>query len=71
LKDFEEHIWHQPIPKDSLDSIAQANANGKEKTKAKKSSSRRSKASSAATNKAPKASGGSSSPRVSARRQRR
>ena len=72
LKDFEEHIWHQPQPKDSLDSIAQANANGKEKTKAKKSSSsRRSKASSAASTKTAKAPKSSSGPRVSARRQRR
>lgn len=70
LKDFEEHIWHQPIQLDSLDSLnleADAQKSGKVK---KTRSSRRSKASTAAP-KAPKYSGGSSSPRVSARRQRR
>lgn len=70
LKDFEEHIWHQPIQLDSLDSLnleADAQKSGKVK---KTRSSRRSKASTAAS-KAPKYSGGSSSPRVSARRQRR
>ena len=70
LKDFEEHIWHQPIQLDSLDSLnleADAQKSGKVK---KTRSSRRSKASTAAS-KAPKYSGGSSAPRVSARRQRR
>ena len=70
LKDFEEHIWHQPIQRDSLDSLnleADAQKSGKVK---KTRSSRRSKASTAAP-KTPKYSGGSSAPRVSARRQRR
>ena len=77
LKDFEEHIWHQPEQKDSLDSVAVAPLTGKAaKSKAKaekaaakkeKSSSRRSSSSAAASKK----SGGSSAPRVSARRQRR
>ena len=71
LKDFEEHIWHQPIQPDSLDSLnLEADAQKSGKVKKTRSSSRRSKASSAAP-KAPKISSGSSSPRVSARRQRR
>ena len=76
LEDFEHHIWHQPEVKDSLDSVAvDSNAKKgsrvKDKTTSKKdtkTSSRRSKSSSAASK--PK-SGGSSAPRVSARRQRR
>ncbi len=72
LKDFEEHIWHQPQQKDSLDSLnQQTDAKKSAKVKKARSSSRRTKASSAASTKAPKASGGSSAPRVSARRQRR
>ena len=74
LADFENHIWHQPVPKDSLDSVAVDSKDKKaSRTKAKatdkkaKSTSRRSKSSSAAKPK----SGGSSAPRVSARRQRR
>ena len=72
LEDFEHHIWHQPEVKDSLDSIAaiqDLSKKGKTKTKAKKEKtpSRRSSTSAAAKPK----SGGSSAPRVSARRQRR
>ena len=74
LEDFEKHIWHQPVPKDSLDSIAVNQDAGKKTTKTQaktakkeKTSSRRSSSSSAAKPK----SGGSSAPRVSARRQRR
>ena len=73
LEDFEHHIWHQPEVKDSLDSIAAIQDVGKKgKTKAKatkkeKTPSRRSSTSAAAKPK----SGGSSAPRVSARRQRR
>ena len=69
LKDFEENIWH--APKDSLDSIAAQKPADDGKRKSKKSSStdsRRSKSSAAA---ASKRDSGSSSPRVSARRQRR
>lgn len=78
LADFENHIWHQPVPADSLDSVAvdgkdkkasRAKAKGSSSKKdTKTSTSRRSKSSSAASK--PK-SGGSSAPRVSARRQRR
>ena len=70
LEDFEHRIWHQPEVKDSLDSIAalqNAGKQGKIKAKKEKTSSRRSSTSSAAKPK----SGGSSAPRVSARRQRR
>ncbi len=77
LADFENHIWHQPVPADSLDSVAvdgkdkkasRAKAKGSSSKKdTKTSTSRRSKSSSAASK--PK-SGGSSAPRVSARRQR-
>ncbi len=70
LKDFESHIWHQPVKKDSLDSTAvasQADKATKSKSKKESSSSRRKKSSSAASK--PKSS--SSAPRVSARRQRR
>jgi len=75
LEDFEHHIWHQPEVKDSLDSVA-VDSNAKKGSRVKnkttskkdtKTSSRRSKSSSAASK--PK-SGGSSAPRVSARRQR-
>ena len=71
LKDFEEHIWHKPEQKDSLDSIAALNNTSKSKSKAKKemTTSRRSEASAAAASKKPKVS--SSGSRVSARRQRR
>lgn len=71
LKDFEEHIWHKPEQKDSLDSIAALNNAGKSKSKAKKekTTSRRSTASAAAA-KQPKSSSSSGS-RVFARRQRR
>ena len=71
LKDFEEHIWHKPEQKDSLDSIAALNNAGKSKSQAKKekTTSRRSTASAAAA-KQPKSSSSSGS-RVSARRQRR
>lgn len=73
LKDFEEHIWHQPAQKDSLDSVAVQNSKDKsskkEKAKSSSTSSRRSKASMTVSK--PKSSGGSSAPRVSARRQRR
>jgi len=77
LEDFEHHIWHQPELKDSTDSVAvddgktkksRAKAKATDKKETKSSTSRRSKSSSAAAK--PK-SGGSSAPRVSARRQRR
>ena len=70
LEDFEHRIWHQPEVKDSLDSIAALQDSGKRskiKAKKEKTSSRRSSTSSAAKPR----SGGSSAPRVSARRQRR
>ena len=70
LEDFEHHIWHQPEVKDSLDSIAaiqDLSKKGKTKAKKEKTPSRRSSTSAAAKPK----SGGSSAPRVSARRQRR
>lgn len=82
LEDFENHIWHQPEVKDSLDSATVESTDKKGRTKSKEakstdkkttkstSTSRRSKSSSAAAK--PKSSGGgSSAPRVSARRQRR
>lgn len=80
LKDFEENIWHAPVQKDSLDSIAAQQPSDNKKVSRKNSSkkestsdSRRSKSSAAAASKREKSSGssGSSAPRVSARRQRR
>jgi gliding motility associated protien GldN len=73
LKDFEENIWHAPMPKDTLDSLATEQPDDKKvsrkssKKKSSSSESRRSKSSAAASK--PAKSGGS--PRVSARRQRR
>ncbi len=85
LVDFEEHIWHTPVPVDSLDSVSVAEKTDKADKKVarasrrsestsddKKSTGRRGASAASKRNKAPSSSSSSSSaPRVSARRQRR
>ena len=77
LEDFEEHIWHQPEQKDSLDSVS-VNQNTDKKQAVKSKSESRNKKESTSTRRrkstssvAKPKSSGSSAPRVSARRQRR
>lgn len=73
LKEFEKHIWGDPQKRDSLDSIANAQANVKEK-KVKKSSNRRSGGSETTVKKSStkktKSSPSSGSARVTVRRER-
>ena len=73
LKEFEKHIWGDPQKADSLDSIANAQANVKVK-KSKKSTRRNSDSSGTtvkkSSNRRSKSSSSSGSARVTVRRER-
>jgi len=85
LVDFEEHIWHTPVPADSLDSVSVADKadkadkkvarasrrSGNSSSDEKKSMGRRGASAASKRTKTPSSSSSSSAPRVSARRQRR
>ncbi|MBP3830346.1 MAG: gliding motility protein GldN [Bacteroidaceae bacterium] len=85
LVDFEEHIWHTPVPADSLDSVSVADKadkadkkvarasrrSGNSSSDEKKSTGRRGASAASKRTKTPSSSSSSSAPRVSARRQRR